>query len=75
MYKVIAMTDSQKYEVLWAKFCSLADKGAAILSQYGSLHSCPIAKVRKYVHLGRQQESVQQEINTLFKINQSRISN
>ena len=67
------MTEYQKYETLWAKFCSLADNCAAILWWYGSFYDCPLDKKREYIRLGKEQELVQQEINKLFEINGGRI--
>jgi hypothetical protein len=69
------MTNSQKYEALWAKFCNLSDKASHILSQYGSLHNCPAEKIREFMFLGNQQTFVQQEISKLFEANNGRISN
>jgi len=71
MYKIITMTDSQKYETLWAKFCNLADKAAFILSQYGSLYNCPSEKIMEYIQIGKEQELVQREISELPKVIQA----
>jgi hypothetical protein len=68
------MTEYQKFETLWSRFCRLADKGAAIITQYGSLHTCPVEKAREYIFLGKQQEYVQQELARLFERNGGRIS-